>query len=163
VTTSPENHRGIRAAGGPGARAGWVLAAAAAVLLLAADVAGARPLRLEGWVGGGFAEPDYDEFPVAVGRIGLGVRVYNHVSLGASVQVDRDRWFGFGYAGLAVPEMLLQPFARFYAGRRDDVSDVAYGWSAGLQIGPGRVKLFGEVHGIIQPGSGTGASLGISF
>ncbi len=152
----------VERAGRHGARCRWLILALVASLLSAAP-AGAATARFEGWFGGGFVNPDYDPNPLAVARGGLGVRFVDHISLGGSFQADRDHSFGFGYAGLTLPETLLEPFARFYAGRRDDVSDTAYGWSVGLQTGPGQVKLFADVHGIIQPGHGVGVCLGFTF
>lgn len=137
----------------------------AAGLLTSSAPARARQIaRLEGWASGGYLNPDYDPSPLAVGRAGLGARFLEQFSVGGSVQVDRDHWFGLGYVGVTLPDLfLIETFGRFYVGRRDDVSDLATGWSAGVATGTSSVKLFADVHGIIQPGHAFGVSIGFSF
>jgi hypothetical protein len=123
-----------------------------------------RTVAPEGWMSAGFVNPDYDPSPLAVARAGLGIRFFDRLSLGASAQVDRDRWFGFAYVGTTLPELFyLETFGRFYVGRRDDISDTATAWSVGVRTGNSDVKLTAEIHGIIQPGHGLGVSIGVSF
>ncbi len=141
-----------------------VCALSAGVLATAGPARAKRTVAPEGWISGGFVNPDYDPSPLAVGRAGLGLCFFDRLSLGGSVQVDRDHWFGFGYVGTTLPEIFyVETFGRFYVGRRDDISDTATSWSAGVRTGTSAVKLFADVHGIIQPGHGLGVSVGVSF
>jgi hypothetical protein len=150
-------------------RIGVVYIAVAASALLLAE---SRPARADGvkselWLAGGFVEPDYpdtDESLFAVLRAGGGAKFLDRLTLGASTQVDRAHYFYFAYAGVILPPIgLVEPYGRFHAGRRDDVSDTALGWTAGVRLGDGNVFLMIEVHGVIEPGSADGASLGVTF
>ncbi len=133
------------------------------VLVLATPAAAGR-VRPEWWFGGGFTRSDYHDLHLAVGRAGVGAMFLEHVALGANIQADRERWFWMGYAGVILPAIgMIEPYARFHAGRRDDVEDTALGWTAGFRVGQGAVKLFVEAHGILEPGYGNGGSVGISF
>jgi hypothetical protein len=135
-------------------------------LLVAASPARARTptLRGEGWAGAGFHDPDYRTGATALGRVGLGLRVLERVSLGADGQWDRNHWFAFGYAGLTLPSVsFAEPYARFHVGKRDDLDETAYSWSAGFRLREGPIGVFIEAHGVIQPGESIGASMGVSF
>jgi hypothetical protein len=123
-----------------------------------------RSVNPEWWLSGGVIDADYHDSALAVARGGVGVRVLRRFSVGADVQVDRVHWFGFGYAGVTLPAFgLLEPFGRFQVGRRDDVSDTALEWSAGLAFGEESVKLTLEVFGVLEPGSATGVCFGFAF
>jgi len=140
-----------------------------AALALSVGVGFAPPARAAGvgtdfWLAGGFTKPSYNVDILACLRGGLGVDFLGRFSVGASTQVDRERYFYFAYAGVVLPRLgVLEPYARFHVGRRDDVDDTALGWSAGFRVGNGVVNLFIEGHGILEPGYGDGASVGLSF
>jgi hypothetical protein len=121
-------------------------------------------LGMEWWFGGGFHNPDYHDGAMVLGRGGLGLVVLSHVTLGANAQVDRDHWFGFGYAGAVLPAFgSVEPYARFHYGRRDDSSASVKQWTAGVRYGIETVKFYVEVFGIIEPGDDLGACFGITF
>lgn len=137
--------------------------AAAALAGFSSPACAGRTLGTEWWVGGGFNRTDYDD-NLALIRGGGGLLLFEHVTLGANLQADRERWFGFGYAGLLFPEIGgVEPYGRFHAGRRDDLDDDAFGWTGGVRYGPNAVKLYFEVFGVIEPGYGTGFCIGIAF
>jgi hypothetical protein len=124
----------------------------------------ADTLHAEFWLSGGVLKPEYSDSPLAIGRAGVGAVIAEYVMVGVGGMVDRDHYWGFGYAGLALPAIgELQPFGRLYAGKRHHADDTAMGWSAGIRTGPSYVQLFVEVIGIIQPGSGLGGAVGVSF
>jgi hypothetical protein len=137
----------------------------AGVLLgLAVPASAGRSVGTEWWLGGGFNRPDYRDGQVAVIRGGGGVLFFEHVGIGANLQADREHWFAFGYASIIFPAIAsVEPYGRFHAGQRDDVDDTALGWTGGLRTGDGKVKLFVEAFGVIEPGYGTGVAIGITF
>jgi hypothetical protein len=118
----------------------------------------------EVWIGVGVSWPDYHELAMACVRCGVGAVLVDHVTLGASVQGDRDRFHYFADAGLILPLVWhFEPYARFQIGRRDDRDDTATGWAAGFRVGEEAVRFFVEVHGIVEPEENHGVSAGISF
>jgi hypothetical protein len=142
-----------------------ILGAMAALSCLAApSSARAGEFTHEVWAAGGFNNSDYAEDIRACLRGGVGAIFEDRVGLGASFQVDRDRWYYFGYASVFLPKFgMFEPYARLHIGQRDDVDETAYGWTAGLRMGDSGVYLFLEAHGIRQPGYSDGASFGICF
>jgi len=136
------------------------------VSLFCARVPQARAgaLKPEIWMSGGFVDASYHDSPLACARAGAGIEAFKHLTFGVCVQADRDRYFNFGYVGVVLPALgLFEPYGRFQAGRRDDLDDTALGWTAGLRVGNGTVNFLMEVHGVTQPGSSNGASVGVSF
>jgi hypothetical protein len=148
----------------PGLRATILAVTAAAAFAAAPRAAFGGEFQHEVWLAGGFNNTDYADDVRACFRGGVGTVFEQYVGLGASVQVDRDRWYYFGYASVFLPKMgMLEPYARLHIGRRDDTDETAYGWTAGLKLGDAGVFLFIEAHGIRQPGYSDGASVGLSF
>jgi hypothetical protein len=138
--------------------------AAAFVLSIPARFARAGGVGGDVWLTGGFVSADYKDAYLACIRGGAGPEFLGRFSVGLSGQVDRERYFYFAYAGAVLPRVgMLEPYARFHAGRRDDVDDTALGWSAGVRIGNGTTYLLLEVHGVLEPGHSNGASMGVSF
>jgi hypothetical protein len=117
------------------------------------------------WVGAGAVWPDYhDREAMAVVRGGVGMVIARHVTLGVSAQADRDRWYYFADTSVIFPAMgLIEPYARFQIGRRDDVDDTAMVWSAGVRTGEDSIRIFIEGFGVFEPAENYGGCVGISF
>jgi hypothetical protein len=133
--------------------------------VLAASGARADGIGKEVWIGGGVSWPEYhDDTAMACLRGGIGAVFFNHVTLGASAQADRDHIYYFADAGLILPSLgLVVPYGRFQVGRRDDHDDTAMGWVGGVRVGDDVINFFVEAHGIFEPEKNLGASAGISF
>lgn len=132
-------------------------------LLVATDAA-AGSVGTELWMAGGFSFPDYADIVRACARGGVSVVFMDRFTLGVSGQADRDRYYYFGDASILLPPMgLTVPYARFQVGRRDDVSDTAMGWAAGLRLGEENLSFFLEAHQIFEPDNNFGFSGGISY
>jgi hypothetical protein len=116
------------------------------------------------WLGGGISWPDYADSGMASARGGLGVVFFRHLGIGISGQADRERYYYFADATLILPTTgLLEPYARFHIGRRDDTDDTATGWTGGVRMGEDAMRFFIEAHGIAEPEHVFGMSVGISF
>jgi len=140
----------------------------AAVLLFLlsthATQARAGALKPELWISGGFVNASYHDSPLACGRAGAGIEAFKYATFGICVQADREHYFNFAYVGAVFPTIgLFQPYGRFQFGRRNDLDDTALGWTFGLRMGNGVVNFLMEAHGVTEPGSSNGASVGLSF
>jgi len=126
----------------------------------------ADSVHKEIWIGAGVSWPEYRERASACTRGGIGAVIVDRVTLGASAQADRERWYYFADAGLIFPPVWgLEPYGRFQIGRRDDRDDTATGWAGGVRMGDpdGNVHIFLEAHGVVEPEKNNGISLGLSF
>lgn len=138
--------------------------AALTLALLPGATRADRVAAPELWFGGGFHDPEYHDGGMAVGRGGAGVLLKEHLSLGGCLQVDRDHWFWFGYAGVVLPAISgVEPFGRFYMGQRDDSGDTNTQWSAGVLFGIPSVRVYVEVFQLIEPNEDKGADVGLVF
>ena len=124
----------------------------------------AGQVKPEVWVSVGIVDTSYHDDILSCLRGGGGIQVFNHFTAGGSGQVDRDHYFFFGYVGVVLPALgIFEPYGRFHVGRRDDLDDTALGWTVGVRVGNGAVNFLIEAHGVTEPGSSDGASLGLSF
>jgi len=138
--------------------------AAFAALPPGASAATAGEIRPEVWIGGGVSYPEYHSAAETCGRAGIGAIFLDHLTLGASAQIDRDHAHYFADAGVILPEVwFLVPYGRFQYGRRDDRDDAAKGWAAGVRLEGDGASLYFEAHQIFEPEDDKGLSLGIWF
>ena len=131
---------------------------------LSAQTAHAADITPEVWFGGGASWPDYHNASEACGRGGIGAVFADHFTLGASGQADRDHFHYFADAGVILPEVwFLVPYGRYQFGRRDDRSDNAWGWCAGIRLVGDGISIYVEASEILEPEFNKALSLGIWF
>lgn len=146
----------------PGARI--ILGVSLLVLLLIPAVGRAGAVGSEIWIGAGASWADGHEKGMACLRGGAGVVFARHFTLGLSAQADRNRYYYFADSSVIFPPLgLMEPYARFFIGRRDDVDDSAMGWAAGFRTGEDAIRVFLEGYGIFEPEGNYGVCVGISF
>ena len=133
-------------------------------LVLMPHVVLGGPVGKDFWVGGGVSWPDYREKAIACMRGGLGAVFFDHITLGISGHVDRERFHYFVDTSVISPPIgLMEVYGRFQIGRRDDRDDTAMGWAAGIRTGEDAIRVFVEGYSIFEPQENYGACVGISF
>src|SRR5262249_37912018 len=129
---------------------------------LSAAPARAGDVTPEVWMGGGVSYPDYHNVSETMGRGGIGAGFANHIPGGARGQVSRAHFHSFADAGVILPGVwFLVPSGRYQFGRREDRSENAWGWCAGLRLVGDSISFYVEANEILEPQFNKGLSLGI--
>lgn len=140
-----------------------------AVLLLMPPGAGAKKRFLSGWegaFGAGVVWTSYHDGVLSPLQGRLGLRVWDHLALGAGGGFNTQRYLGGGYAALYLdPDGPRSMYVRGEYGVQGEFGDgpsdeEAIAYAVGVTFGRRHYKWYVEYHHLTEPGYSDGFFLG---